>query len=392
MGKEYAPRMFLRDVPNELLKEYFTKRGELAGINWDDLEETAMEPVYNAWQALPEQAQEEIERDFREIYDLASPEGTRAIVEEGRFHGTDLIDDIELHEGFLNKAFWVFLNHRRIFAVAYLLDRADRLNRRYWRKRKDIPRKEPDVSEQARQELGKVISAYYRENQGRGRHCHVDAYLRNGRYHYFFAYPQDYTDTFVGYTEAGEFDRRPQSPAFEVIFVYDPTDGALDLFAQGGKEIVRDLQQLFGRTILHEELGEEDTHTTPYELNGLKNADVAFPTDPTDRITEVRVRGIRFSVVGSPRRRITFEVDPKGSKDELYQLIDKALHKRELPLAMVNVSSATIQVRFDNTSGRGRSTKTVSFTISYPNSCSLRDKPEHMTIKAYLKRWKIERD
>lgn len=390
MANDYAPKQFLRQAENALLKEYFAARDELGDIDWANLKETDVDPVYAAWQALPEHKQEEIERDFRDIFDLGSSNGTRTLIEEGRFHNIDLTAELEAREGFINKAFWVFLKHRRVFEVAHLLDWADHLNGRYWRKRKNLPKKKPDLSDNAIKQLEDAIKAYYRE-QGRGKRCHVDKYLRGDRSHYFFAYPQDYTDTFVGFDDDGRFDRRPQNPAFEVLYVYDPVDGTLDLYAQGGKEIKNDLQQIFGRTILHEEIGEENAASAPYRLEGLKNRLFAFPTDPADRVTEVRVKELRLSIIGNPRQRITFEATPKGPQAEVYDLMQQALDERRMPMAMVNVTSAVIQMRFDNTNGgNGRATKTITFRVAAPDSCNLKDKPEHMVAKKYLKLWEIE--
>jgi len=391
VANDYAPKFFLRQAENALLKEYFTARGELGDLDWAGLKETDVDPIHDAWQKFSDSSLQEIDDDFRDIFDLASAEGTRTLIEEGRFHQLDLTPDLDARDGFLNKAFWIFLNRRKVFDVAHVLDRTDHINRRYWRKRKDIPKKKPDLSPAAITELEHSVSAYYRERQGRGRHCHVDKYFRGDRYHYFFAYPQDYTDTFVGYDDEGQFERRRQNPAFEVIYVYDLVDGTLDLYAQGGKDIKKDLQDLFARAILHEELGEENSDSQPYELNGLKKRDFAFPADPADRITEVRVKELRLSVVGNLRSRITFEVTPNGAVDEIYDFMEKSLHERRLPMAMVNVSSAVLQVRFDNTGGNGRATKTVTFRISHPDSCNLKDKPEHLVVKKYLKLWEIER-
>lgn len=392
MPNDYAPKHFLRQAEIALLKEYFAARDELGEFDWDRVEEANAEPIHEAWQQLPDSSLEQIDSDFRNIFDLASVEGMRTLIEEGLFHKVDLKPELDALDGFLNKALWVFLNHRRIFDVAHVLDRSDHLNRRYWRKRKDIPKKQPDLKSDAVAELERSISVYFRERQGRGRRCHVDAYLRGDRYHYFFAYPQDYTDTFVGYDNEGNFERKRQNPAFEVIYIYDPVDGTLDLYAQGGKEIKRDLQELFGRTILHEGLGDEGDDSPPYELNGLKNRDFAFPTDPADRIMEVRVKELRLSVIGNARNRVTFDVSPNGATGEIYEFMVSSLHEKRLPMAMVNVSSAVLQVRFDNTGGDGRSTKTVTFRISHPDSCNLKDKPEHLVVKQYLKRWGIERE
>jgi hypothetical protein len=266
------------------------------------------------------------------------------------------------------------------------------MNARYWRKRKDIPRKQPDVDPKALEELANAVAAYYWERQGRGTPCRTETYLRADRYHYFFVYPKDYADTFTGYNDQGQFERRPWNPAFELIYIYDPDDGALDLYVRGDKRIVRDLQELFGRAILHEELGDETRKPAPYDLNGLKRREFSFPTEPADHVKGVRVSELKLSLVGSPKDKITFQAtDSKAPRDAVYALIETALHERRLPLSMVNVSSAVIKMVFENTNGHGRATKVLTFRVSHPNSCNLKDSPEELVAKKYLKEWKIER-
>ena len=389
VSKEYAPKQFLRQADNALLGQYFTARHRLTDITFDERDETDVDTVNDAWHAQPGDVREEIERDFRDIYELASADGTRTLIEEGRFHHLDLSDDLEACEGFLNKAFWVFLHQPRLFDVALVMNRSDHLNRRYWRKRVDLPRAEPDVSSAALGQLQRAMAAYFRENQGRGKHCHVDTYLRGDRHHYFFAYPEDYADTFIGYSSDGRFERRAQKPAFEVVFIYDPVDGALDLYAQGGRAVNEDLQRIFVRTILHNDLPDDTGRGRVYDLNRLKHRRFAFPTDPADRIREVRIKELRFSLLGT-RRRITYEVDPLGPTDEIYDLIEMSLADSRLPLATVNVFSAVLQMRFDTAGRNGRPTKTVTFRVSYPDSCNLRDRPEHLVAKKYVKEWGLQ--
>jgi hypothetical protein len=391
MAHEYAPQQFLRQAELSLIRDYFTRRNVLSNVEWDQLKEAEIELIYDAWQALPEQTREEIEFEFRQVHEMATADGTRAILEEGRFHGLDLTAALDALDGYHNKALWTLMEHYHVFDIARLLNRADHLSGRYWRKRKNIPKKKPDVSPKALKDLAEAVSAYYRENQGRGRHCRVETYLRAGRYHYFFVYPQDYTDTFIGYDEHGQFQRRPQNPAFEVIYVYDPEDGALDLFVRGGKEIVRDLQELFGRTVLHETLDEEKQDFVPYDLSGLKDRNFSFPTDPADRVQEVKVTAMRLSLLGNPKKKITFETGPKEPKGSIYDFMDAVLDERRLPLSMVNVASVAIRMVFENTNGFGRPTKALSFRISHPNSCNLKDSPEELLAKKYLKEWTLER-
>lgn len=390
MPHDYAPKLFLKKAEKALLREYFTARGELGGIDWDQAD---TDTIHAAWQALPEEKFEEIEQEFRDIFDVGIVEGVRTLVEEAKLQGIDLAAEMDAHDGLLDKALLVFLRHRSVFDLSSILNYADRLDGRYWRKRKDMPKKQPDTSAVAVKELGDAVGAYYRENQGRGKWCEADHYLRAGRYHYFFAYPKDYTDTAVEWDDHGRRERRRRNPAFDVVFVYDPVDGTLELYAKGDKKLKQDLQQLFARVILNDEIGEETRNSQPYELNKLKNPTFRFTTEPEDRITEVRLRQMRLSVVGNDKKRMSFEVPPKGDAADLHDFIREALHEQRLPLSMVNVTSAMIQMRFDNNgNGRGRREKTVSFRISYPDSCNLKDKPEHLVAKKYLKKWKLERE
>ena len=309
MKLEYNPRNFLRQVPNPLFKTFFDRRGELSDIPWDELEEMDADPVFEAWQALPEANRNDIERWFREISDIATSDGLQVLIEEGQFHGIDLAACLDQMEGLHEKAFWIYLNQERIFTSAVRLNRADQLNGRYWKHRTDLPAKKPDISHPTRALLEGAISEYYREQQGRGEHCKVEVYLRRSKIHYFFAYPADYADTVIIYSETGSFQRQLQKSAFEVIYAYDEVTGRLELFVQGDKKIRHAMEEIFSRLILKEQLPDERPGGNPFELDGLRNRHFDFPTDPEDGIREVRVKSLRLSLVGSSFGRITFDTN-----------------------------------------------------------------------------------
>jgi len=389
MAHHYSPKMFLLQAPNDLLATYFARRGQLMELPWGTLKENEVDPIYEAWQALPKEERDQAEFDFQAIDEMACPEGVIAIVEEGHFHGEDLKPELDAREGLHHKVFWTFLERSRIFEVASLLDHVDNLNRRYWLRRKDMPKGDLDLSPRARADFEVSLSRLYHGRQGRGRQCHMQPYLRFGRYHYIFAYLEDYASTFVGFGADGKLHRRPQRAAFEVVFIYDPQDGTLDLYAQaqGDKELKTELQQIFARVFLHEDLSAEGRGSRSYELNGLKRRGFAFPTDPEDGVLDVRVKRLRLTVIGSPGRRITLEGDPKHGREDVYDLMAEALDQEKLPLSDVDVTQACIRMRF--ASGQGRA-KSVTFDLSL-DSCNLKDKPEHRKAKDCLKRWGIAR-
>ena len=68
--------------------------------------------------------------------------------------------------------------------------------------------------------------------------------------------------------------------------------------------------------------------------------------------------------------------------------MDKALNHQRLNPDTVKVTQATMQVTFA-TSERP---KVVSFQIAAPDRCNLKEKPEHLKIKEYLKQWGIARE
>ena len=391
MVQHYSPKTFLRHTSNELLRACFTRQEALTDIAWEDIPRHNVDVVYDAWQTLPESQRTAIERQFEDAEELATEQGIQAIIEEGQFHGLDLASELEEFEGLRDKVMWVALNHPHVFEVAGIINRAHALPQRYWKRRGGMPLDRPDVTPEAIGTFTNAIGAYYRQNQGRGHRCTVDAYLRVNRYHYFFAYPDDYADTYLGHDEEGHFIRRPQKPAFEVVFIFDPEDGTLDIFAKGGKEIHESLQTIFCRSLLNQELPPEAPHQHPYELNGLKSRDFDFPTDPEDGVELVRVRKVRLSILGGSKRRITLEADPDSGPDDIYDMMEECLNRRNVPDTLVNVTQATLNFKFVHT-GEGRQ-KSLTFDISFPNSSNLKSKREDLRVVAekYLKLWGIDR-
>ncbi|MSO37800.1 MAG: hypothetical protein EXQ69_06050 [Acidimicrobiia bacterium] len=394
MTIHYTPKTFLRQTSNCMLQSCFNRIGALHDIPWSELSEHRIDVVYDGWQQLPDAQRLEIERGFEEAEALANEEGLKALIEEGQFHGLDLAAELEPFSNFRDKALHVWLTHPRVFEVAGTINHAHSLPMRYWKHRGGMPLAQPDVTPEGIERFRTAISAYFRNNEGRGHHCTVDAYLRVNRYHYFFAYPDDYADTYLGHDEHGHFIRRPQRPAFEVVFLFDPVDGTFDVYAQGGKVVHESLQTIFTRTLLREELPPESAATPPYQLNVLKTREflaAAKDRDPEDGVEEVQIRKLRLSVLGLAKRRIVLEADPEGGPSAIYNMIDECLNRQNLPDALFNVTFAQLHFRFVHT-GQGRQ-RTLTFDVSHPNSSNLkscRNEQLRLIGEKYLRRWNID--
>lgn len=276
--------------------------------------------------------------------------------------------------------------------MAVRFARADSLSRgRYWIKRCDIPAVAPDTSAGKREELEEALSAFFLATQARGRHCQVEHYRRASGADYFFAYLDDYADTYVTLDNDGAFDRRAERRAFELVMVYDRDLGTLEMYARGGKKVYVPLQEIFCRVILGEEIGEENRDSHPYELNALLDSGFQFPTEPADGIDSVRVRKMRLSIKGLPRRRITLEADPDGGPNDIYEMMADYLDQHRLPASILNVTQVGLKFSFN--SDREDLPRSMSFDLSWPNSSNLKSKPEvpRELAEKYLRQWGLDR-
>lgn len=386
MTRPYSLRNFFRLIPDPLLHRLFEQL-RLPHMP-ADVDGNGVDTLHRAWLALPARQREQAESVFRDIDDMATEEAVRALIEDSRFSGTDLTEEVGRQDGLHAKAVSAYLNYPEPFADTLRFVQADILPGRYWRKRGGLPHQQPDLSAEAVAALQAGFSGYYRENQARGDRCTVEHYLRAGRQHYVFIFLDDYVGTYVGH-DGGRLVRRPQRSAFENVFVFDPDAGTLEAYAQGDKRLHNELMQIFCRTVLKQDLPPEEPRRPPYRLNLLKSRDVALATDPEDDIAEVRVRSLRLSVLGS-KRRVTLEGDPNRGLQDVYDMLDQYIAAKQLPPALFNVTQATFQFRFRHT-GQGRQ-RSMTFDVSFPDSCNLKSLREEYRIlgEKYLRRWGID--
>jgi hypothetical protein len=383
MWRNYSPKTFLRQTPNHILKEYFTRKDLLADIDFDALGKTEIEPIAEAIDQLPEEQRTKIEADFRQIFEMACEKGVQLLLEEARFyHDLDLSTIFEKMENHYERAFWVFLNHPRVFTVASDFDYMDRVGG--W---KPIPVGEglkPAVGEDDKKHLVKSLSDFYKK-QGRGRHCRVDNYLRSEpERHCYFAYPEDYATTEIEIDEKGEFCNRPRKPVFEVIFVYKPENGDLVVCAKGKTDEIKRLQEIFCTRILGLDSLPDETGKR-FDLSKLKDKNISFVTDIQDGIESVKLKMLCLDLPGSYKRRITFEASSSDGGQPIHTLIERALNKTNMSLDKMIVTKAKLQFKFAPRDGKKG--KTLTFEISIPDRWTLKDDPVDQIAKKYIEKW-----
>ncbi len=384
MSRQYAPKYFLRMAPKPLLQQYLQKRGLGLKLKWGKFKQADIDLLLRILDEADEGTKREIELDFRAILAMADASGTRALIDEGMdpHKNVELADTFAGMHGHLERAFWAFLEHPKVFEVAERLHYAETLTR--WRKMRDLPDVKAAEDDESADRLAQGISGHYRVKEGRGHACHVDHY-RRGRKIYWFAYAEDYAVEQLVF-ESHELRTQVQRPAFEIVFIHDGDEHSLETWVKGDKQALQALQDIFGHFILGVDLSLGDPTKATYELDGLLDRNFDFRLYADDPVESVSVRKLRLRVVGAGNKRITLEASPSGGPHAVYDLLQNVLESPSIEPTLLQVTGATISLTFVE-DGR---TQTLPFDVARPDSCSLKTDPHDEVAKALLKRWGID--
>jgi hypothetical protein len=387
MSRQFSLQTVLRMTPNPLLEQYFRALGHGDfDPKWSELRKQEVDPLLNFIENLPPDQHNEAESVLRTVFDLACESGFQAILEAAaesglRNLGAMIPGDLPLY----GVSMWAWLNYREVFDQAQSIHRIDQMP--WWRKRSDLPRKDPDHSQPALELLELNIS-HLLKSQGRGKDCTVETRSRGG-IDYYFAYPDDFVENVTVHDENGRLAPELFRKTMLIVFAYNRHEGTLETFAKLPKAMKEKLETIFAAAILDFELPSFDPRTV-YELNPLKDESFDLSTDPADCVN-VRIRKIRLSAKSKNGRRILLEVDDDDPHDNIHKAIRECINLEEVSLSEWNVTLATFC--FDFLPLAGRKVGQFSFDVIYPHSCSLRsartDRVE--IVQKYLRRWNIDR-
>jgi len=277
---------------------------------------------------------------------------------------------------------WALIHHPEAVELAGLIYQVENLS--WWRRRDDLPKREPDASPETLRRLGEALSALLQIEQGRGRNCTVEALART-RSRYYFAYPDDYVQNVVTHDDRGQLIPRTFRRTFSMVFAFDPADGALELYAKLSPRLKQRVEDVFARVVFGVELGSWVKPT--YELHKLLTPCLSLPIDPADRI-EVSIRQIRLKIRGT-QDQITIQAVPPRKPDGIHDLLDGVINWNRVPLTSLEVMMISFCFEFlDAPRGRGR---TMTFEVAKPNTCSLRNQRQDRIDLAmkYLRQWGI---
>jgi hypothetical protein len=359
-------------MPNALLARYFQARGLFGDLDFSGMKETKPDELFAAWLDLPDSQRNEMDAEFRDIFELSCEKGFRAIIDEAEWHlttdpdaRTAFVEKLAALSNHYERAMVTFLDHNQLWKGATRFYHADTLP--YWRKRKNLPHVRAAPDDTSLQELASLIRSYFHHTEGRGNNCVVEPF-RRGALDYFFAYPEDYSEHSIEWVN-GKFGRRPHNPAFEVIYVYSQKEGTLDLNFRGSHKAIEPLQGMFATAILKlAELPPDPQDERVYDLNPLRQKGFDFVFDVVSGIQYVAVRKLRLSSKVKKGDRITLEADANNNPDAVYELLDKI--GKALPLHLYYVTQ--VELAASVTVDADKPQKAVTIRITHPNSCSLK--------------------
>ena len=386
MGEhKYSLKHFLRQAPNTLLDRYFHERGLLKDIDIAGLVETDIEPIFEALTELPDSSRPMIEDDFQMVHSVADEEGINAILEEADFHQVKLQDTFAKIDGFYGSALWTFLEHKRWLEDASRFRQVDELPKNYWRECDGIDATNPRDDEIACGGLGDALKKYFRNKDGRGKACTIEVCKRGSKY-YYFAYTEDYSRTLIEYKE-NQLQRNIHRPVFQIVFVVDPQNGKFSTYYQGKSSTIHDLQGIFANEILIINLPESRDNNM-YNLNSFKRRGYPFKYDRSSGIVDVRIKHIKFEMIGVDSHRILVDVNP-SRRETIYDVMDDIFHTGDpetagnrIPLSLIEVTKVGIKAFFIPDKRRKQPTRT--FYISHPNRCTLEHDGKDQILRQML--------
>lgn len=378
MASQYQPRRFLRQMSNNLLGEYFSSQGISLGVDFEDIPQRGVEPIFKAFTSLPPKQQSMADSHFRDIDFLACEGGIEALINEASFyHDNTFAEEISAINGFHEKVMWAFLNRPKYWRGATALLHATNISAHYWRKCNNLPKVPPQVADKDIQKLEESISDYFNNREGRGRNCKVDVYrqVEQGK-EYFFAYPEDFGQSEFEW-EQHTLTTRARNPAFEIIFVYCLSEGSLDIYAPKNTKSIPELQKIFAKCILKlNTLPGGTIDKRVYDLAPLASPDFDFQIPVGSGIQRILVNKLRLTLKNGRRERITLEADTKQNPKAVYDLL------KNISPPPFFITQASIKVEFETPQG-GRS-RSKSFNITYPYSCNLNHDGIDNTIRNIL--------
>ncbi len=180
-------------------------------------------------------------------------------------------------------------------------------------------------------------------------------------------------------------EKHIRKPVFDVIFVYKPDLSMLGVRALGGKPVVSELQKLFCSHFLG--IDKINTEEKRYSLTSIKDlANLNLTANASYGVERSYLKSIRLVHQGVPHK-LYIDVGGKNQYSGTDAVQDILKELKLDTSSGWEPESIKITIVFKQV-GRGRR-KQVSVSITPPNTCDLKNRPQDDVVRKLLKDWGI---
>jgi hypothetical protein len=241
-----------------------------------------------------------------------------------------------------------------------------------------------EITEAKIQQFEDKVQSVYRKTY-KGEKCKIKTFPDNEKI-ILRAYLEDLPTRDTVFDGKQLDEKHVRKPVFDVVFVYKPALKMLGVRALGGKPVVSELQRQFCSHFLGiEQINTEEKRYDLASTKELVNLKLEAP-NATYGVERAYLKSIRLKSKGVPHK-LFIDVGGKGQysgSDGVQEVL------KELGLDLNNgwiTESIKITVVFQQI-GKGRR-KQVTVTITPPNTCDLKNRPQDDVVRKLLKDWGI---
>lgn len=326
-----------------------------------------------------EATNKQIDAIFREVHAMGNESGIMTLLNLFKNPHPNLAKEIQNKSNNYNQALYIYMKDPDLFKRAATLSYYDEKKIKAQRNGlKQVPVNELYAQKEA---LAKAISQYLMTTDGRGENCVVETHDHYEGKVLFVALPEDYVRPDLYYDENRQLVKATKKPSFEILFIYYPNEGKLELACKGGKKREKALFNMFNAVVLRDETPILENQVI-YNLEKFFEPDFKLITKPEHDIREVRVKRIKFQHRHNPEYKHTIELNAE-SRNTPFRT---ALAKTNVNPDEMKIMHVAVNLKFPGKGRRG----SVTMELTAPDKCSLNESQLHQKAREYISYWGIE--
>ncbi len=395
MSKAFDLKKQLKLHDGVLLGRLFEEHGVVLEIPWG--RPRMHDPVIleKCWEAVSPESRRQLEVVLQDVHELADERGQKVLIEDLQARCPEKLEAFGVCKGLQDKALWAYLEARAAFDDAAIFARAEALRGGQFANRwNSLPKCPITVTEVLTSVLEASVCDFYRKKELRGERCRIHHYARPNGENVFYAYLPEWADKRLGFDAEGNLTPRELDYAFSNVFIYEPSHGALEIIARGGKQVQLPLRRAFCKSILGIDVDDAEPLHSSYVLDHLLDPSFAFTTLAEDQVASVRLRRVRLFMNESMPvlEGAEWRLREDATLAESQEALARTLAAFRLNRQQVSVAQVGIQIEFQS-DGR-RKARTMTFNVGVPNTCDLKSKPDDVREigERCIRRWGVLRD